>query len=203
MRVILLLLAFYTAPPTNANSHVPTCEHTYRVQSGDYLSKISSNWQYTAQLNHIVDPNLIYPHDVICLDVPEIVPHQQGTTSTPSTVQSHTLSSTHPNLGVPGGCVWYVFNQRPDFYIPPTPYAMQFGWVAQQNGYRVGYTPAVNAIVVFQAGVQGASNMGHVAIVKAVYANGSFLIEEMNGPRGAWATDYRVVWQSSGESFIY
>jgi surface antigen len=60
--------------------------------------------------------------------------------------------------------------------------------------------------VVYQPGVQGASTLGHVAHVTAVYADGSFRVEEMNyyGFGGGFGHfSYRTSWVGWGVSFIY
>ncbi|HEU0028930.1 MAG TPA: CHAP domain-containing protein, partial [Ktedonobacterales bacterium] len=77
---------------------------------------------------------------------------------------------------------------------------------AQARGLPTSLIPRVGATVVFQPGVQGAGALGHVAHVIAVYAGGSFLIEEMNfygdgGGYGVWST--RVAHTGWGVSFIY
>ena len=77
---------------------------------------------------------------------------------------------------------------------------------AKARGYRVGSTPAVNATVVFQPGVQGAGGAGHVAHVVKVYPDGWFLVSEMNfyWNGGGWGrVDYRYAHAGSGVSFIY
>lgn len=77
---------------------------------------------------------------------------------------------------------------------------------AQAKGLPTSLIPRAGATVVFQPGVQGAGYLGHVAHVIAVYAGGSFLIEEMNfygdgGGYGVWST--RVAHTGWGVSFIY
>ena len=79
-------------------------------------------------------------------------------------------------------------------------------WNAQRRGMPTGYAPSAGATVVFQPYVQGASGLGHVAHVVAVYSNGWFLIEEMNfyWNGGGWGTvSYRYAHTGSGVSFIY
>jgi|GEM_PF-3366270 surface antigen len=77
---------------------------------------------------------------------------------------------------------------------------------AQARGLPTGYTPRVGATVVYQPGVQGASALGHVAHVVAVYGNGTFLVEEMNyyGFGGGFGVfSYRTSHTGWGVSFIY
>jgi surface antigen len=77
---------------------------------------------------------------------------------------------------------------------------------AQAGGLPTGSVPKVGATVVFQPGVQGASDLGHVAHVIAVYPDGAFRVEELNfygygGGFGVWST--RVAHTGWGVSFIY
>ena len=58
---------------------------------------------------------------------------------------------------------------------------------------------------MFEPGVQGASGLGHVAHVEAVYGNGTFLVSEMAfyGFGGGWGrVSYRIAHTSWGVSFI-
>jgi surface antigen len=88
-------------------------------------------------------------------------------------------------------------------YIDVWGNADQWPGSAASHGWTVVNGPAVHSIVVFQPGVQGAdSTYGHVVLVTAVYSNGTFQIEEMNGPAGPYNYDYRTVADASGESFI-
>jgi len=174
------------------------CSNEYIVQSGDFLSRISpSDWQKIANENGIPNPNLIYVGQHICLsgNAPSVTNSYQ---------QPQVYTGNHPNIGYPGSCVWYVFNQRPDIYLPPTAYAKDFAWVAASQGYATGNYPRVGAIAVFQAGVDGANPVaGHVGIVDAVYGNGTFAIREMAAVAGMWNVDTRIVSSGWGVSFIY
>ncbi len=80
--------------------------------------------------------------------------------------------------------------------------ADQWASSAASNGWTVTNTPRLDSVVVFQPGVQGAESLGHVALVTAVYGNGTFQIHEMNGPAGVGAYDFRTVSDQAGESFI-
>lgn len=173
-----------------------SCSNEYIVQSRDTLSGISpSAWQKIANENGIPNPNLIYVGQHICLS---------GNAPTENYQQPVTYTRYHANIGYPGSCVWYVFNQRPDIYIPPTPYAKDFTWLAAQQGYATGNYPHIGAIAVFQAGVDGANPVaGHVGIVDAIYPNGTFAIREMAALAGMWNVDIRIVSNGWGVSFIY
>lgn len=105
-----------------------------------------------------------------------------------------------------GQCTWWAQNQRSDENLKHMGNAEYWAGGAAARGYRVGSTPAVNATVVFQPGVQGAGGAGHVAHVVAVYPGGWFLVSEMNfyWNGGGWGrVDYRFAHSGSGVSFIY
>lgn len=84
--------------------------------------------------------------------------------------------------------------------------AMDWTANAQARGMATGSTPRVGATVVFQPFDQGASSLGHVAHVIAVYPNGWFQVEEMNffwNGGGFGKVSYRYVHTDWGTSFIY
>lgn len=85
-------------------------------------------------------------------------------------------------------------------------YAASWTSNAAARGMSTGYSPAAGATVVFQPGVQGASSLGHVAHVVAVYSNGWFLVAEtsftLNGG-GFGVVSYRYAHTGWGVSFIY
>lgn len=79
---------------------------------------------------------------------------------------------------------------------------------AARRGRPTGTSPRLNATVVFQPGVQGASwQYGHVAHVVRLGSNGSFEVEEMNvsgvAGGGFGRFSYRWVHTGYGVSFIY
>jgi surface antigen len=105
-----------------------------------------------------------------------------------------------------GQCTWWAQNKRRDENLRHMGNAMYWAGSAQARGYRVGRTPANNATVVFQPGVQGAGGAGHVAHVERVYPGGWFLVSEMNfyWNGGGWGrVDYRYAHSGYGVSFIY
>lgn len=71
-----------------------------------------------------------------------------------------------------GYCTWYVYNRRA---VPWLGNAWQWFGNAQAAGFATGQTPRVGAIMVTWE-----SSFGHVAIVDAVNADGSFVVSEMN-----------------------
>lgn len=200
MLSVLALQLTFAASVALSPSPSPACPIT--VAPGDTLSALAprygTTWQDLAAINHLANANLIFPGQVFCLggETPLTV-----TVSPPSIPTGH---RTGYNPGAPGSCVWYVFDQRPDLVgLPGYPYASQFALAASQAGYRTGTTPVVGAVAVFGAGVDGASSVGHVAIVEAVNNDGTFRIREMNGPAGPWAVDTRDVPLTWGITFVY
>jgi surface antigen len=111
-----------------------------------------------------------------------------------------------PNAGYFGSCTWYAQYRRMDESLIQLGNAWQWAYNARWHGLRTGSMPAVGATVVFQSGVQGASGIGHVGHVEAVYGNGWFLESAMstywNG--GGWGrVSYVYAHTGYGVSFIY
>jgi surface antigen len=102
-----------------------------------------------------------------------------------------------------GYCTWWVAHKR---FIPWRGNAWEWWGAAPAYGFAEGGAPRVGAIMVM--GISGTSPSGHVAYVEAVYANGSFLVSEMNWwgvPGGGWGrVDFRTVTSRAGIlGFIY
>lgn len=111
-----------------------------------------------------------------------------------------------PNAAYFGSCTWYAQYRRMDERLISLGNAAQWAWNARSHGLSTGSTPRVGATVVFQPGVQGASSVGHVGHVEAVYSNGWFLESAMstywNG--GGWGrVSYVYAHTGYGVSFIY
>jgi LysM repeat protein len=71
-----------------------------------------------------------------------------------------------------GQCVWHVKNLRPEI---PNTWGNATDWLAnaRRDGWATGSEPVVGAVA-------WARTYGHVALVRAVYDNGTLLVEEMN-----------------------
>jgi surface antigen len=208
-------IALSLASPQNVSAHtsvtvIPrhtitvqfsSCSSWYVVKVGDWLSKITSNWQEVARVNGLANPNLIYPGQRLCLS-------SSASVASPVSYSTPYLA----NHAAPGQCVWYVMERRPELRVLYGN-AKDLIWAAQKAGLATGYAPRFNAVVVFQPGVQGANSVyGHVAIVEWINSNGSFSILEMNryGVRaldgsasGLWKINRFTAWPGSGVSFIY
>lgn len=104
-----------------------------------------------------------------------------------------------------GNCTWYAaFRARDNVSFLGN--AGMWAGMARWRGLPTGYSPVAGATVVFQGGVQGASWLGHVAHVEAVYPGGWFLVSEMNfswNGGGFGRVDYRYAHTGPGVSFIY
>lgn len=76
---------------------------------------------------------------------------------------------------------------------------------ARARGMWVHYAPRVGSTVVFEAYVQGAGYLGHVAYVEALYSGGWFLVSEMNfyfAGGGFGRVSFRFAHTGWGVSFI-
>ena len=105
-----------------------------------------------------------------------------------------------------GQCTWWAQHERRDENLRWMGNARYWAAGAAHRGYKVSSPPAANATVVFQPYVQGASPVGHVGHVIAVYPNGWFLMSEMNayGNGGGWGrVSFRYAHAGSGVQFIY
>lgn len=133
-------------------------------------------------------------------------PTNSGTTGGSTTTRPNTGGSTggtttaRPNTGSTGGqgtsngdignryvagqCTWYAYNRRKEMGIGTPSWLGNGGdwWRnAPSYGLRVDHNPQVGAALSFLPGQDGADGVyGHVAVVEAVYSNGTFMISEMN-----------------------
>jgi hypothetical protein len=95
-------------------------------------------------------------------------------------------------------------NFRPDGALLGSALTWKDGWDAK--GWPTGKTPRVGAVVWYSPGIGGADGAyGHVAIVKAVNGDGSFLEEGYNGnPAPNDHTYYtRTVQNGTPSAFLY
>lgn len=105
-----------------------------------------------------------------------------------------------------GWCTWYAAMRRAELGRPIGEHwgnASSWAWSAAAQGFAVGTTPAVGAVMANSGGYGG---YGHVAIVESVDGD-SITISEMNGVGGGlWIVDWRRVPMStalSGYRYIY
>ncbi len=104
-----------------------------------------------------------------------------------------------------GNCTWYAYERRAQMGRPVGSFwgnAKTWAYFAKSDGYSVGRTPAVGAVLVDTAGFYG-----HVAVVESVAPNGDITISEMNNYAygGYGIVDRRTMsaGQASAYQYIY
>ena len=106
-----------------------------------------------------------------------------------------------------GQCTWWAderYHQLHGVFVPWVSNANAWQWVARasQFGWIVSQTPQVGDILVLQPGVQGASNLGHVAVVEKVLPNGNVIASSMNwGAQPQNVTDFQFA-PGPGVAFV-
>jgi len=195
--ICVLTLAGFQVPSAHAQS-LHACaskEDTYLIQKGDTLSKIASwndtTWEALAKANHIPDPNLIYAGNTLC-----IIGRASDTAATQnagSAANSNALlPATNPsaptgtgNYFPYGQCTWWAnqrYYQLHGVYVPWTTNSDAWQWTARalDFGWQVSSTPHVGDIIDLQPNVEGASALGHVAIVEKILGSGDVIASNMN-----------------------
>jgi len=97
-----------------------------------------------------------------------------------------------------------VRRRRPEL-LPNLP-ARYWAIDARSIGVPTGTAPKPGALIVFQPGVLGAGQEGHIAYVERVYQDGFFVVSQMNAPlrdRVTYQTLPRWTASSTGVRFIY
>jgi surface antigen len=170
-------------------------DRTLTVVGGDTLSSIASrvgvSVERLAGYNHIANPNFIYANQTIC------VPGQGagGSANTANVSAGRTSGGGHLIAGMPaagngnifpyGACTWWAnqrYYQLHGVFVPWRTNANAAQWPAraQEFGWRVSDAPRVGDILALQGGVQGASWLGHVAVVEQVLSNGHVMASSMS-----------------------
>ena len=100
------------------------------------------------------------------------------------------------NAYAAGQCTYWAYERRRQMGIGTPSYLGNGGdwWrSAPSYGLRVDHNPQVGAALSFLPGQDGADGTwGHVAVVEAVYGDGTFQISEMN-VGGLWMMNYRTL----------
>ncbi|OIK86008.1 peptidoglycan-binding protein [Oenococcus oeni] len=123
-----------------------------------------------------------------------------STTSNSGVSSNYATTSSSTNTYTYGQCTWYVKNMLS--WVPNgLGNAYQWASAAAAEGYTVNNTPTVGSVVVFQAGQAYAGSLGHVAVVTAVYGDGSIRISE--GNYAGLATNTRTVTSASSYQYIH
>lgn len=117
-------------------------------------------------------------------------------TPTPGTGGQGTSNGDYGNAYVAGQCTYWAYQRRKAMGINTPSYLGNGGnwWsTAPSYGLRVDHNPQVGAALSFLPGQDGADGTyGHVAVVEAVYGDGTFQISEMNWG-GPWNMHYRTL----------
>ncbi len=159
-----------------------TGNSSYSVVRGDTLSWIAVRYHTSvaslAAYNHIVNPNLIYVGQLIC--IPHIEPVGTAAVSPASAVAPQTR-----NLFPYGSCTWWAnqrYYQLHGVFVPWTTNAMAWQWTARaiQYGWHVSSLPTPGAIIDLQPWVQGAYGWGHVGVVEKVLSGNRVIASSMN-----------------------
>ncbi len=183
-------------------------DQTHIVQWGDTLGAIAQSTHTTPQSlaahNGIANPNLIFVGQRIC------IPSSSSSTVSmqPISVSMNALPAIgSSNLFPYGQCTWWA-NQRyfqlHGVFVPWTVNSDAFQWSARASdfGWQVSNTPSVGAIIDFQPGVQGASNLGHLGVVEQMLGNGRLLVSNMNWNGGLGIVSYVQFTAGAGVTFI-
>jgi surface antigen len=166
----------------------------YTIRPGDTLGNIAAahntTWQVLAQSNQIANPNLIYPGQQLHIPgrktndaapQPVAAPQPASTPSPADKIPAHNTANLFPG----GQCTWWAnerYHELNGYYVPWTTNSNADQWTARAHdfGWRVSDQPSKHAIIDFQAGVQLASEVGHVAIVEDINGDGSLDTSNMN-----------------------
>ena len=184
-----------------------------KVTAGMTLEKLSQQYHVNVQdvidFNYLRDPSHLQLGSLLMLPDGQGPAIKTGRITVPVWSSYGALNQTVVYYGSVGGsgghfpygyCTWWVAHKR---YVPWNGDAWQWWYNARQFGFQEGQYPAVGAIMV--QGITAWSPVGHVAYVEKVYADGSFMVSEMN--YGRWGVvDYRTIRSRAGQDilgFIY
>ena len=107
-----------------------------------------------------------------------------------------TSNGDYGNAYATGQCTYWAYERRKQMGIGTPSYLGNGGYwwrSAPSYGLRVDHNPQVGAALSFLPGQDGADGTwGHVAVVEAVYGDGTFQISEMNWG-GPWNMHYRTL----------
>jgi surface antigen len=107
-----------------------------------------------------------------------------------------------------GECTYWAnmrYHALTGYWVPWLGNAYQWYYGAQASGWVVSSMPKVPSIIVLQSGVQGASWLGHVAIVERINKDGSVYTSNYNWYNGGgWdILSYTTFYPGSGVSFVW
>ena len=107
-----------------------------------------------------------------------------------------------------GQCTYWAnmrYHALTGYWVPWLGNAYQWAYGASSSGWIVSSTPRVPSIIVLQSGVQGASYIGHVAVVERINADGSVYTSDYNWySNGGWdILSYVTFTPGPGVSFVW
>jgi surface antigen len=132
------------------------------------------------------------------------IPESTPTTNTQTTQPTQGALNLFPY----GSCTWWA-NQRyfqlHGIFVPWRTQSNAWQWTAraEQYGWQVSMYPVVGAIIDLQPGVQGASWIGHVAVVESILSNGDVSASNMNWGAYPWQVTYVEFAPGPGVTFLY
>jgi N-acetylmuramoyl-L-alanine amidase len=218
LAIVVLLYAFRQHLfPVSANAECASGFRPYTIVNGDTLWKIASQnnttWQEIARDNKLSNPNLITTGQQVCLNntSSSSQPDQQPQSAS-ITLAMHETSSSAAIKGTSnyfpyGQCTWWAnqrYHQLYGIYVPWTTNSNAWQWSARARDFRWQVTtkPTVGDIVDLQPWVQGASSLGHVAIVEKILPNGHVMSSNMNWGGSANIVNVEFA-PGSGVTFIH
>ncbi|GCE26389.1 hypothetical protein KDA_18730 [Dictyobacter alpinus] len=189
-------------------------DQTYVVRSGDTLGSIAAShgttWQKLSSYNHLANPNMIFVSQHICMQnsgtngIAKAAPVSNRPVQLPVVGAIHGKGNPFPY----GVCTWWAsqrYFQVHGFFVPWSMNANAWQWQdrAREFHWHVSATPVVGSIINLQPGVQGASGLGHVALVESVKSNGHVIASNMNwGPNYTQVTNVEFA-PGPGVSFLF
>lgn len=227
---LLLLAMFLTTNIVGAHaaSICTSNDITYAIKTGDTLNKIAARYgtfsSVLAKHNSVANPDLIYAGHTLCVPqsssasnstvTQQPVTNISASNSTTASQTAALINSTNTasadasNFYPYGQCTWWAnerYHELHGVYVPWARNSDAWLWTtrAQQFGWHVSNTPAVGDILDLQPNVQGASNLGHVAVVEQVLSNNEIIASSMNwGADPFRVTDFQFT-PGAGVTFIY
>jgi surface antigen len=186
------------------------CSVQHIVISGETLSSIASkydiSWPQLISINHLSDPNQIIAGQNICIPAESSSSHN---TSLPLPLSPSVGSIVGQfNSFSYGQCTWWAderYHQLHGIYVPWSKKANAWQWTARalDFGWHVSPAPQVGDIIDLQPNIQGASNLGHVAVVERILSNGHVITSNLNwGSNPAKVTEFEFA-PGPGVSFIH
>ncbi len=124
----------------------------------------------------------------------------------------HAATTTTPAIGTTNvfaypQCTWWAsarYHQLHGVYVPWVKHANAWQWPnrARGFGWDVHASPHIGSIIVLQPWVQGAYDLGHVAVVERILANGHVIASNLNwGKHPTTVTNVEFI-PGPGVSFI-